>query len=579
LNLSGVSPVGGLSSPQQTQGILWVGSRTVTNGPGGNISAGPGGLAAKVGAPRPMSINRYWLDGELRNHGTLNVSAELTVTYPGAVHTNAGAIQINDGFLAFPESLNNSGTINFNGLVASAGALQPLLRGSGIWIQASALNNTPSGTLNVLATVIGGARIEAALTNQGALNINAPLTLTKPGAVHTNTGTINLLATFAGHEPFTNFGTVNLGMTPLTNAKDRPTPNAIIWLPGARVTNGPGGTINALQRAVVEAQLVNQGTLNVNATMVLTQPGSTHTNTGTINLNNDLEIGGGFSNAGVINFNSAITPTGALQPSLRGHVIWIQESALNNAPSGTLNVLAPVISATLPAAPRAGNATIQAQLINQGTLNISSSLEISATGLIHHNSGVINVLADASFRQPLTNAGTVSVTAATLSVAGVYTQTAGLTAMNGTLSVPEAWLLGGTLRGAGDVDGNLINAARVAPGNSPGALSVGKHYTQLPSGSLDIELGGTTPETGYDVLSVGGDAILSGTLNVTLVNAFTPANGNTFTFLNASSRSGVFSTLTGVTLDAGKRLAPIYGDDFARLLMLGRVTFLPQLLK
>ena len=129
------------------------------------------------------------------------------------------------------------------------------------------------------------------------------------------------------------------------------------------------------------------------------------------------------------------------------------------------------------------------------------------------------------------------------------------------------------------MDGNLINAARVAPGNSPGALSVGKHYTQLPSGSLDIELGGTTPETGYDVLSVGGDAILSGTLNVTLVNAFTPANGNTFTFLNASSRSGVFSTLTGVTLDAGKRLAPIYGDDFARLLMLGRVTFLPQLLK
>jgi len=189
------------------------------------------------------------------------------------------------------------------------------------------------------------------------------------------------------------------------------------------------------------------------------------------------------------------------------------------------------------------------------------------------------VLADVSFAQPLTNAGTISVTAAQLSVADAYTQTAGLTALNGTLSVPEAWLLGGALRGAGALNGNLTNAARVAPGNSAGALSVGKHYTQLPAGSLDIELGGTTPETSYDTLSVGGDAILSGTLNVTLVNAFAPVNGNTFTFLTAASRSGVFSAVTGAALDGGKRLAPVYGDDFAALVMQGRVTFLPQLLR
>ena len=368
-----------------------------------------------------------------------------------------------------------------------------------------------------------------------------------------------------------NFGSAGL------NAPAAPAQGVRLIAQAGLLANGPGGTINALQHAVVEAQLLNQGILNVNATMVLTQAGSTHTNAGTINLNNDLEIGGAFSNNGVINFNSAITAVGALQPLPRGQAIWIQANALNNAPSGTLNVLAPQISATLPAAPRAGNVVIQAQLINQGTLNISASLQISATGLIHQNTGVIKVLADASFAQPLTNAGTISVTAARLGVAGAYTQTAGLTALNDMLSVPEARLLGGALRGAGEVDGSLTNGGRVAPGNSAGALIVGKHYTQLPAGSLDIELGGTTPETGYDVLNVGGDAILSGTLNVTLVNAFTPVNGNTFTFLNASSRSGVFSTLTGVTFDAGKRLAPIYGESSAALLMQGRVTFLPQL--
>lgn len=670
LSFSGVSLPGALEAagmPNQPSGGIWMGSRTVTNGPGGSINAGTGVLS--VDAPTPMSINRYWLEGELRNQGALNVGAQLTVTWPGAVHTSTGSINLSRGALNFGERFNNQGSLTFS---STTGATELGVSCAGPSAQPCRFENAAAGTVSVN----GPAILKAELNNAGLITINDTLTLTKPGKTHTNTGTITLLQKFAEYEEFTNYGTINLGPAALSYAK----PSQVqLYYSTFRspLTNGPGGVIVANGPSMLEAELLNNGTLNVDASLTISRVGKTHVNSGTINLNNDFEILGEFSNNGVINFNSTITPTGALQPRARGsaiwihadalnntpsgtlnvlatatggahieaalinqgtlnvnapltltkpgavhtntgvieindgylstpehfinagvlnlnglaaatgalqprsrgHAIWIQSSALNNAPSGTLNVLATPISATLTARPQAGSAMIQAQLNNQGTLNISGSLEVSATGLIHQNTGVINVLTDASFAQPLTNAGTVSVTGASLSVAGVYTQTGGLMALNGTLSAPETRLQGGVLRGTGALKGNLTNGALVAPGNSPGALSVSGDYTQLPSGSLNIELGGTVPGSQYDTLTVSGAASLSGTLNVSLVNAFAPANGNTFTFLNAATRSGAFGIVTGAALDGGKRLAPVYGPDYARLLMQGRATFLPGLMR
>ncbi|HQX08928.1 MAG TPA: hypothetical protein PKY66_00830, partial [Thermoflexales bacterium] len=273
-NFSGTSPAEVTERPGAPwagpgEGGLWD-ARSITNGPGGNINAGPGVLSAKAGAPRPMSINRYRINGELRNHGTLNVSAELTVTYPGAVHSNAGVIQINDGFLSTPESLNNSGVINFNGLTATASAQQPLIQGRGIWIHSDALTNTMSGTLNIHASAIDGVRIEAQLANQGTLNVNATMVLTQAGSTHTNTGTINLNNDLEIGGEFSNNGVMNFGSATF-NGPAAPAQTFRVIGQSGLLANGPGGTINALQHAVVEAQLANQGTINVNATMVLTQ--------------------------------------------------------------------------------------------------------------------------------------------------------------------------------------------------------------------------------------------------------------------------------------------------------------------
>ena len=81
--------------------------------------------------------------------------------------------------------------------------------------------------------------------------------------------------------------------------------------------------------------------------------------------------------------------------------------------------------------------------------------------------------------------------------------------------------LGGTLGRTGSVAGAVTVAsdATLAPGNSPGILSLGDNLT-LESGSmLAIELGGLLNGE-YDSVNVAGDVSLSGLLGVSLIDPF-----------------------------------------------------------
>jgi hypothetical protein len=72
------------------------------------------------------------------------------------------------------------------------------------------------------------------------------------------------------------------------------------------------------------------------------------------------------------------------------------------------------------------------------------------------------------------------------------------------------------------------------------------------SATLDLQLGGTTPCTGYDEYSVGGTlTLVQPTLDVTLTNGFVPAAGESFTILSWGSLSGTFGTVTLPALSAG----------------------------
>jgi len=113
-------------------------------------------------------------------------------------------------------------------------------------------------------------------------------------------------------------------------------------------------------------------------------------------------------------------------------------------------------------------------------------------------------------------------------------------------------VLGGALGGSGVVDGDLTNSgATVAPGNSPGTLSVGGDYMQTTDASLEIEIGGLAASAQHDVLVVGGIAELAGMLDIVLLPDFEPALGDRFSIFEFAEVSGTFDSIHLPSLSIG----------------------------
>lgn len=89
----------------------------------------------------------------------------------------------------------------------------------------------------------------------------------------------------------------------------------------------------------------------------------------------------------------------------------------------------------------------------------------------------------------------------------------------------------GQLVGTGIVVGNVRNlGGYVAPGFSPGTLTIQGDYLQETNGVLDIEIG---PD-GQDVLAIIGRADIRGRIRLTFVGEFAPTTGQKLSFLQAS---------------------------------------------
>src|ERR1700676_168283 len=197
------------------------------------------------------------------------------------------------------------------------------------------------------------------------------------------------------------------------------------------------------------------------------------------------------------------------------------------------------------------------------TLN-GSSIQPTSTGggPVVNNAGTLTSTGASSIGVHLANSGNVVVSNGTLSLTAVYTQNAGATELfnNGssiTTTLPFS-VLGGLLEGTGTITGNVnIAGGIISPGFSPGTISVVGIYSQTALGTYNAEIGGLTAGTQYDQITgpTTGSAQLNGTLNVTLINAFVPVAGNTFTVLTCSGTAlcvtGKFSALNLPTLPNG----------------------------
>ena len=141
--------------------------------------------------------------------------------------------------------------------------------------------------------------------------------------------------------------------------------------------------------------------------------------------------------------------------------------------------------------------------------------------------------------------------------------------LNGTLSANLLnTFFGSTLSGNGGIIGNLVNNGLVSPGNSPGVIRVSGNFTQSRTGTLRIEIGGTS-EADFDRLIVGGHANLDGTLDLVRLNNFDLKRGDKITFLVANGGvDGEFFTVNN-PFESDTILEPtvVYGDTTVSLEM------------
>jgi autotransporter-associated beta strand protein len=102
---------------------------------------------------------------------------------------------------------------------------------------------------------------------------------------------------------------------------------------------------------------------------------------------------------------------------------------------------------------------------------------------------------------------------------------------------------GAALGGTGSIKGDLAVHGTLAPGASPGILTIDGNYTQASSGTLEIEAGGLIPGTEHDQLIVTGTATLGGRLDVPIFGTYMPAENDEITFLAASGIEGTFGAI------------------------------------
>ncbi|WP_299678051.1 T9SS type A sorting domain-containing protein [uncultured Dokdonia sp.] len=220
--------------------------------------------------------------------------------------------------------------------------------------------------------------------------------------------------------------------------------------------------------------------------------------------------------------------------------------------------------------------TIQGRLFNNGTVNNESILAIMGTlfnnmqlnntspgivrvnngGVLNNNGGVIsnNGTIDNNNGGTIVNFSIINNT-----INGVLNNNSGALLRNdvglGQINNNGSIMLSqnGTLFGSNNTHtGNQSNAGILVPGNGIGVYRFDNNYMHQSTARLDIQItGATTAGTDYDQVIVAGNALLAGTLNVSLPTAFEPLPGDSFTILTAGSITSTFAIVNFPTIANG----------------------------
>lgn len=183
---------------------------------------------------------------------------------------------------------------------------------------------------------------------------------------------------------------------------------------------------------------------------------------------------------------------------------------------------------------------------------VLGNLEISgnANPRIHLSSRSLTVTGGASFAD-----ADVTLTAAALNVSEILTLGAASTlVVDSTSNVSAAgmvFLEGSEVSGDGTLAANAVDVAgTLAPGASPGELTVEGNLTLAAGSTLKVEIAGRSPGQ-HDIVSATGAVAVDGSAEFTFANGFSPEAGERVTFLVAQSVAGEFSSISFAGLPDG----------------------------
>jgi outer membrane autotransporter protein len=220
--------------------------------------------------------------------------------------------------------------------------------------------------------------------------------------------------------------------------------------------------------------------------------------------------------------------------------------------------------------------------INDGTLlalgNLSTSRPITienAGGTLNAGDYIFALGGPLTVDGPLTTMGTVAL--------GLAAQVDSTLRVNGSLAAPSLLIQhDGTLRGTGTVTGPTIVAGTLAPGNSPGTLTIAGPVTMLPGSVTQFDIDGAGTGTGAGnysrllITGTGNTFIAGGTLLPQLrgitgsaTNTYTPPLGQSFLAVAAQGGiQGRYDSLKQPTgLAPGTRFDALYGPTTLSLVV------------
>jgi hypothetical protein len=533
--------------------LAGTGTLTLSNSSQNNVRADAGerfihGVNHTIQGAGRIGLNQM----ALTNHGTI-LANQLT---PLVIDPNASGA-INTGTLR----ASGGATLRLqDGTFTNTGGTIEALNGSTVELTAGA--TIVGGTLATAGTGVirnpdfGVATLDGSgITNAGNFQMNFA-SLTRLRGTLTNNGTMGMNASFGavtlrltGGSDVTLTGTGTLTLSDSSQ-------NNIEADAGQRLIHGAGHTI---QGAGSIGR--NQMALTNHGTIIANQP------VGLVIDPNDS----GFTNQGTLRANagSTLTVTDGLTNFTGTTLTGGTYEAFGTNPAGNL---------------RLANANI---VTNAATI----LLDGPSSNLLRHDTGT-NALANfatnaAAGRFTLQNGrdfptagafsnagdlmiGTGSMFTVAAAGLGTYTQTGGMTTVDGILDAGLVDIDGGMLGGAGSILADVVLGGVLGPGTSPGILTITGNYLQQAAGTLNVEIGGVLAGTQFDVLNISGMATLDGVLDIDLINSFFPNVGDTFVIMTFGSRSGNFANITGLNIGGGLFFQPVFHDNDLTLVVQGQ---------